>query len=96
LTTRLEPVTRRIVHKAHTTFKSGRNIMTLVLALHEVLHESKRSKKIGVVFKIDFEKEYDKVYWDFLIQCLEKCGFNEKWCAWVKKVMEQGTLFYEL
>jgi hypothetical protein len=40
-----------------------------------------------------------------LIQCLEKCGFNEKWCAWVKKVMEQGTvvvkiitgsLFYEL
>jgi hypothetical protein len=55
-------VTRRIVHKAHTTFKSGRNIMTLVLALHKVLHESKRSKKIGVVFKIDFEKEYDKVH----------------------------------
>jgi hypothetical protein len=34
-------------------------------------------KKIRVIFKIDFEKAYDKVHWDFLIQCLEKCGFNE-------------------
>jgi hypothetical protein len=88
LTIRLEPVANRIINEARTTFIKGRNIMTSILALHEV----KRSKKIGVVFKIDFEKAYDKVHWDFLIQCLVKCGFSETWCAWIRKVMEQGTV----
>jgi hypothetical protein len=39
----------------------GRNIMSGVLALHEILHETKIRKECGVIFKIDFEKAYDKV-----------------------------------
>jgi hypothetical protein len=44
--------------------------MNSVLALHEILHETKRNKRVGVVLKLDLEKAYDKVIWDFLIQCL--------------------------
>jgi hypothetical protein len=33
--------------------------MTGVLALHEMLHETKRRQGIGVVLKLDFEKAYD-------------------------------------
>jgi hypothetical protein len=62
LTIRLEPVANKIINGAQTTFIKGRTIMTSILALHEVLHEVKRSKKIGMVFKIDFEKAYDKVH----------------------------------
>ena len=38
---------------------------------------------IGVVFKIDFEKAYDHVRWDFLDQVLEKKGFSPKWRKWM-------------
>jgi hypothetical protein len=29
--------------------------------LHEVIHELKKTKQQGVLFKINFEKAYDKV-----------------------------------
>ena len=39
----------------------GRNIVDGVVALHETVHELHRKKLNGVIFKIDFEKAYDKV-----------------------------------
>jgi hypothetical protein len=40
-----------------------------------------------VVLKLDFEKTYDKINWDFLIQCLEKRGFDSTWCDWITKIL---------
>jgi hypothetical protein len=34
--------------------------------LHEVVHELRHSGMRGVLFKIDFEKTYDKIRWDFV------------------------------
>jgi hypothetical protein len=70
----------------------GRNIMNSVLTLHEILHETKRRGQIGVVLKLDFEKAYDKVCWEFLWQCLEKIGFHEKWCGQISRVVQNGTV----
>jgi hypothetical protein len=53
---RLDPVAGRLIHKAQTTFIHGRNIMNGVLALHEILHETKRKKQVGIILKLDFEK----------------------------------------
>ncbi|KAL5667062.1 hypothetical protein ACJX0J_019283, partial [Zea mays] len=36
------------------------NIMEGVVVLHETIHELHRNKQSGVIFKIDFEKAYDK------------------------------------
>jgi hypothetical protein len=58
-----------------------------VLALYEILHETKIRREVGVVLKLDFEKAYDKVHWEFLIQFLMKKGFNSTWCQWVKSVL---------
>jgi hypothetical protein len=41
LTIRLEPIVDRIIHKAQSAFIKDRNIMNSVLALHEILHETK-------------------------------------------------------
>jgi hypothetical protein len=32
-----------------------------MVILHEVVHEVKRKKLSGILFKVDFEKAYDKV-----------------------------------
>jgi hypothetical protein len=47
LTIRLESVAGRIIHKSQTAFLKGRNIMNSILALHEILHETKKIGKLG-------------------------------------------------
>lgn len=76
LTLRVEPVVGRIIHRSQTAFLKGRNIMNSILALHEILHETKCKKQIGVVLKLDSEKAYDKVYWSFLMKCIKARGFS--------------------
>jgi mannosylglycoprotein endo-beta-mannosidase len=46
-----------------------------VVILHETIHELQSKKMDGVLFKIDFEKAYDKVKWSFLQQALHMKGF---------------------
>jgi hypothetical protein len=58
-----------------------RNIVSGIMCLHEIIHETKRRKEIGVVLKLDFEKAYDKVNWKLLLECFEKRGFDNKWCS---------------
>lgn len=56
------------------------------------LHETKRRKEVGVVLKFDFEKAYDKVNWNLLFACLDKRGFDSKWCMWIRQVIYGGTM----
>jgi hypothetical protein len=37
-----------------------------------------------VFCKLDMEKAYDHVDWNFLIYMLRRCGFGERWCMWIK------------
>jgi hypothetical protein len=56
-----------VVSPSQTVFMPGRrNIMEGVVILHETIHEHHTRKRDGVIFKIDFEKAYDKVKWSFL------------------------------
>jgi hypothetical protein len=62
-----------------TAFIPGRNIMEGVVILHETMYELHRKNKSAVIFKIDFEKAYDKVKWSFVQQTLRMKGFSPKW-----------------
>lgn len=84
LTNRLMPVADKVIGRNQTGFIKGRNIMEGVVVLHEVLHELKRSKKKGLVLKIDIEKSYDRVRWTFLEQVTIEKRFPKEWISWVK------------
>jgi hypothetical protein len=73
-------------------FIPGRNIMEGVVVLHEMIHELHRKKQNGVIFKIDFEKAYDKVKWPFMRQTLEMKSFSSKWCQWVDSIIQGGNV----
>jgi hypothetical protein len=42
-----------------------------------VVHSIHKSKESGVVLKLDYEKAYDKVNFDFLLEILRLRGFGE-------------------
>ena len=77
-TNRLNKVAQSVVSPTQTAFMPGRNIMEGVVILHETIHELHTKKSDGVIFKIDFEKSYDKVKWHFLQQTLRIKGFSPK------------------
>ena len=77
-TIRINSVADHIVNPSQTAFMRGRNILEGVVILHETVHELHRKNLSGVIFKIDFEKAYDKVKWNFLIQTLRMKGFSQK------------------
>jgi hypothetical protein len=66
--------------------------MSNILALHEVLYDTKGRSKTRVMLKLDFEKAYEKVHWSFLMRCLKKRGFGEKWCSWIESVLFNGVI----
>lgn len=87
-----EHILEMIINKSQTTLMKGRNIMDGVMCLHEILHDTKSRKKDGVILKLDFEKAYDKLSWQFLMECLRQRGFCDKWCKWIWDVITSGTL----
>jgi mannosylglycoprotein endo-beta-mannosidase len=70
----------------------GRHILEGVVVLHETIHELHSKKLDGVLFKIDFEKAYDKVKWPFLQQVLRMKGFNNIWCERIRSFVEKGSV----
>jgi hypothetical protein len=78
----------KVIKPTQMAFMPGRHILEGVVVLHEAIHEIKRKKLDGVLFKIDFKKAYDKVKWPFLQQVLKMKGFDPKWCDFIKQFVQ--------
>jgi len=91
-TNRLNKVAKTVVSPTQTAFMPGRNVMEGIVILHETIHELHTKKRNGVIFKIDFEKAYDKVKWSFLQQTLRMKGFSPKWCRWIEGMVTGGSV----
>jgi hypothetical protein len=69
LTVRSKTYMLKIIHHCQKAFIRGRYITDGVMLLQEIPRETNVKKKQGVILKIDFEKAYDKVNWNFLLNC---------------------------
>ncbi|GJT61251.1 RNA-directed DNA polymerase, eukaryota, reverse transcriptase zinc-binding domain protein [Tanacetum coccineum] len=81
---RLVGVLGDIVNEVQSAFIADRQILDGPFILNEVLQWYKLKKKQSLIFKVDFEKAYDSVRWDFLDEVLRKFGFGDKWCNWIQ------------
>jgi hypothetical protein len=91
-TNRINLVADHIISPTQTAFMRGRNILEGVVILHEMIHELHQKKQNGIIFKIDFEKAYDRVKWPFLFQTLKMKGFSAKWIFWIKSFIMGGSV----
>ncbi|GKA81562.1 RNA-directed DNA polymerase, eukaryota [Tanacetum coccineum] len=90
LANRLVSVLGYIVNEVQSAFILDRQILDGPFILNEVIQWCKSKKKQSLIFKVDFEKAYDSVRWDFLDDVLKKFGFGNKWCDWIQKCLRSS------
>ncbi|GJY15524.1 RNA-directed DNA polymerase, eukaryota, reverse transcriptase zinc-binding domain protein [Tanacetum coccineum] len=79
-----------IVNEVQSAFISERQILDGPFILNEIMQWCRRRKKQSLIFKVDFEKAYDSVRWDFLDDILVKFGFGIKWRGWIQNCLNSS------
>nr|GEU53246.1 RNA-directed DNA polymerase, eukaryota, reverse transcriptase zinc-binding domain protein [Tanacetum cinerariifolium] len=90
LANRIVEVLGDVVNEVQSAFIGERQILDGPFILNEVLQWCKLKKKQSLIFKVDFEKAYDLIRWDFLDDVLKKFGFGNKWCAWIQSCLRSS------
>lgn len=52
--------------------------------VHEAIHSIRVARMAKILLKLDIQKAYEKVCWNFLFATLRKFGFCDEWIVWVK------------
>jgi hypothetical protein len=91
LTNRIGKISDMLVSSNQTAFIKGSYILESIVTAHEVIH-SVHKKQQGFILKLDYEKTYDKVNWQFLLDILEKRGFGKRWISWIRCMFHRGSV----
>ncbi|XP_038987981.1 uncharacterized protein LOC120112503 [Phoenix dactylifera] len=85
LALRLRDILPRLISPEQGAFVGGRSITDNVLIAQEFMFDlgraSSRRSLMGI--KLDMERAYDMMRWDFVQQSLQGFGFPEAWIRWV-------------
>ncbi|GJW75401.1 RNA-directed DNA polymerase, eukaryota [Tanacetum coccineum] len=68
--------------------------ISLIGSIYKIV--AKKRNKQAMVFKVDFEKAYDSVRWDFVEDILRKFGFGDKWCTWIRSCLQSSRVMESL
>ena len=79
LANRLRRVAHSLILDSPNAFVKGRQILDSVLIASECIDSRMKMEVPGVICKLDIEKAYDYVNWNFLMYLLKWCGFSKKW-----------------
>lgn len=86
MTNKLKPLLPSLIAEEQSAFVGGRQIQDNILIVHEVLHKlrtQERKSKFQAVLKLDMQKAYDRIEWDFLQASSTKMRFCDQWVKWV-------------
>ncbi|XP_024990648.1 uncharacterized protein LOC112524938 [Cynara cardunculus var. scolymus] len=61
------------------------------LISNEIVNHAKKKKIKMFLFKVDFEKAYDSVNWNFLFHTMKQMGFGEKWINWIRVCLKSAS-----
>lgn len=54
----------------------------------EIIHARRKDDLSGVMLKLDIEKAYDHVKWDFVDYLFWRMGFDPKWRGWLRSCVQ--------
>lgn len=76
---RLKSIMKNIILQPQSAFVKGRQILDSVFIANECIEDRRLAGKNGVLCKLDLEKAYDCMNWNFLDYILLIMGFWVKW-----------------
>ncbi|XP_057419451.1 uncharacterized protein LOC130713677 [Lotus japonicus] len=62
-------------------------VVSKILALRQ-----KKLKKETLIFKVDYEKAYDSVSWEFLEYMMGRMHFSRKWIQWIMSCLRSASV----
>lgn len=85
MVTRLKGVISKLIGPAHASFIPGRLSTDNIVIVQEAVHSmrKKKGRKGWMLLKLDLEKAYDRIRWDFLEDTLTAAGLPNKWVSWI-------------
>jgi hypothetical protein len=92
ITLRLEKVCQKLIAREQSAFIRGRFILENVVVAHEIVHSVHKTKEPGIIIKLDYEKAYDRVNIDFLLEIPKARGLGDKWIGWIRNIVIGGSV----
>ena len=89
---RLKRVLDKVIDFRQFAFLEGRGLLDSVLVANETLEEVKKKKKEYVIFKVDYEKTYDSISWEFLFYMLRRMRFYDNWVVWINNCLKSSSI----
>ncbi|XP_010660473.1 uncharacterized protein LOC104881594 [Vitis vinifera] len=80
-----------VISDSQQAFVQGRQILDAVLIANETLDSRLKDNKSGLLLKMDIEKAFDHVNWDFLMEVMFKMGFGHRWINWMRWCCSTAT-----
>ena len=84
IASRIKNVLPSIVHYNQTGFVKDRYIGETIRSIFDIMEFTVTENIPGLMIFIDFQKAFDSVEWDFILNCLEAFNFGPDFIHWVK------------
>ena len=91
LANRLRRVIDKVVSPSQNAFMEGRQILDVTLIAKEAVDSMLRRNDGGVVCKLDIEKAYDHLNWEFVLEVMRRKGFGQRLLSWISWCMSTAS-----
>jgi hypothetical protein len=87
----MQKIITRTIHENQYGFIRDRTIQDCLAWSFEFIYQCQKSRRKIVIFKIDFEKAFDTLDHEAILQVMRAKGFPDKFLQWIREILISGS-----